>query len=150
MSIKNYKIKEVGAHFGVLLVESEGKQFEIALLRSDKDNKGFKKGTLFEDAERRDFDINSIFFNLKTNFLEDKIDNGGIENAFRRKFKFNGNPESRIKEDPERVLRVYKLMKKGFKPDKKTLAIARKNFEFMIKNVNLDRLRNSFETLIFN
>ena len=144
------KFKEVGAHFGVILAEFNGENFEIANLRADKDNNGFKKGTLETDFERRDFDVNAIFFNLNRMELEDKLDKTGIENAMKRKFKFQGNPKERIAEDPLRVLRVFKLMKKGFEPEKRTVAEARKQFEFMIKNVNSNRLLSEIEKLILN
>lgn len=146
----NLKLKKVGMHFGVLLAEIEGIAYEIATLRKDKDNNGFKPGTLEEDWERRDFDINSIYYNLRTNKLEDFIDKTGIENAIKRQFQFQGKAEERIKEDPMRVLRVFKLEKKGFKPSKKTKAIARKMFSHMIKNTNENRLLSEFEKLIFS
>jgi len=146
----NIPFKEVGAHFGVILAKFEGESFEIANLRADKDNNGFKPGTLETDFERRDFDVNAIFFNLNKMELEDKLDKTGIENAMKRKFKFQGNPKERIKEDPLRVLRVFKLMKKGFEPEKKTLAEARRQFEFMTKNVNSNRLLSEIEKLILN
>jgi len=142
--------KEVGAHFGVILAKFDGENFEIANLRADKDNNGFKPGTLETDFERRDFDVNAIYFNLNRMELEDKLDVTGIENAMNKKFKFQGNPKQRIKEDPLRVLRVFKLMKKGFEPEKKTLAEARRQFEFMIKNVNSNRLLSEIEKLILN
>jgi tRNA nucleotidyltransferase (CCA-adding enzyme) len=147
--VKNFKIKEVGKHFGVLLVDVDGVDFEIATFRSDKDNSGFKKGDIYTDFERRDFDVNAIYFNLQSFLLEDKIDNGGIENAINRRFKFQGNCKERIKEDPLRVLRAFKLIKKGFKPCcKKVMNCVRNNFEYMLKNTNPERIRTEFEKII--
>jgi len=144
----NIEFQEVGAHFGVILVNINGENFEIANLRSDKDNSGFKPGTLKQDWERRDFDVNCIYFSIQKMEIEDKLDKSGIENASKRMFQFQGNPHQRIIEDPMRVLRVYKLTQKGFTPSNKTLAEARKHFEYMIQNVNPNRLRSEFENLI--
>jgi len=143
-------IKKVGAHFGVLLIEIDNVFYEISTLRADKDNNGFVKGNIKTDFERRDFDVNSIYYNLRNKTLEDWLDKTGIENAYNRKFQFQGNPIKRIEEDPMRILRVFKLEKKGFKPSNKTKAIARRMFSYMLKNVNEQRLLAEFEKLIFS
>ncbi len=65
-------------------------------------------GTLEEDAFRRDFTVNALYFNPLTEELIDLMDaksdlDAGI-------VKVIGNPDERLKEDPVRMIRAIKLM----------------------------------------
>ena len=60
-----------------------------------------------EDAQRRDFTINAIYLDT-TNFnVVDPYD--GVKDLFSFKVKFIGDPNSRIKEDPTRIIRGIRL-----------------------------------------
>lgn len=60
-----------------------------------------------EDANRRDFTINAIYLDT-TNFnVVDPFD--GVKDLFSFKVRFIGDPNTRIKEDPTRILRGIRL-----------------------------------------
>ena len=59
------------------------------------------------DALRRDFTINAIYWNPKTNHFIDPLD--GIKDLENKVLRFIGDPEIRIKEDPLRVLRAIRF-----------------------------------------
>ena len=143
----------IGEHFGVVMIKAK-ETFEIATFRKDiyHGKKGLgadevEFGTLEDDWQRRDFTVNALYFNLKTFELLDPSQRG-IKHCLENKFSFIGRPEDRIFEDSLRVMRVYKFIKKGFTPIKGTLEAARRNFEFMMKNGNAERVRTEMEKLI--
>lgn len=59
------------------------------------------------DALRRDFTINAIYWNPKSNHFIDPVD--GIKDLENKTLRFIGDPEIRIKEDPLRVLRAIRF-----------------------------------------
>lgn len=77
--------------------ESDG-----SLIRSDN-----VYGTADEDAYRRDFTINALFFDLETNQILDWV--GGMRDIQRRVVRTIGDPEVRLREDPVRILRAIKF-----------------------------------------
>ena len=154
---KDFKQKEVGLHFKVLMVKIRGKEFEIANFRkdiyTDKNGKGAERveiGTLQDDARRRDFDVNCLYYNpfTKTPILIDG-NQTGLKSLQKKKFRFVGNPADRIKEDVLRLLRVAKLKKKGLEPTKETIRAFRRNFHLLCELGNSDRIRAHIEELCF-
>ena len=64
-------------------------------------------GTLEEDARRRDFTINALYFEPAT---EEVIDyHGGLADLKKRAMRIIGDPETRYREDPIRMLRAVRL-----------------------------------------
>ena len=65
-------------------------------------------GTPEEDARRRDITINSLFFNIKTNQVEDFCGNGieDLKNSF---IRTPINPLITFRDDPLRILRVIRF-----------------------------------------
>jgi poly(A) polymerase len=64
-------------------------------------------GSIEEDAERRDFTMNAIFFDPINVSFFDPFD--GLSDIDNKKIKFIGNPSERIKEDPARLLRAIRF-----------------------------------------
>lgn len=67
-------------------------------------------GTLPEDAGRRDFTINALYFDPVQRTLHDFT--GAMADLQARKLKMIGNPEERYKEDPVRMLRAARFIAK--------------------------------------
>src|SRR4051812_31729871 len=64
-------------------------------------------GTPEEDAFRRDFTINALAYDIATFSIIDYV--GGLEDLEARVVRSIGDPETRIKEDPVRMLRAVAL-----------------------------------------
>jgi poly(A) polymerase len=64
-------------------------------------------GTPEEDAFRRDFTINALFYDIATFSIIDYV--GGLDDLTARVVRSIGDPETRIKEDPVRMLRAVAL-----------------------------------------
>jgi len=67
-------------------------------------------GSLEEDAWRRDFSVNSLYYNIKDFSIEDHV--GGLADLKDRRLRILGDPESRYREDPVRMLRAIRFAAK--------------------------------------
>ncbi|HHW7520921.1 TPA: polynucleotide adenylyltransferase PcnB [Mannheimia haemolytica] len=67
-------------------------------------------GTLREDAERRDFTVNALYYDIKRNLIFDFFN--GIEDLRAGKLSLIGEPTIRYQEDPVRMLRAVRFMAK--------------------------------------
>ena len=146
---KNWNIKETGKHFLVLnlISKNTNESFEIAEFRKDKDMKKGIPGTIFDDAARRDFTVNALYFDIKRNILVDP--NGqGILDIQNNTLCFIGNAKDRIIEDPLRVFRFYRFIDKGFIPNKNSLKTIRTYFEFAINSTSSSRIMKEIEKIV--
>ena len=67
-------------------------------------------GTLEEDAWRRDFTINSLYYNLTDGSIVDYT--GGVKDVELRMIRMIGDPLTRYQEDPVRMLRAIRFSAK--------------------------------------
>lgn len=67
-------------------------------------------GTIEQDAFRRDFTINALYYNIADFSVVDFV--GGLDDLESRTFRFIGDPIQRCEEDPVRVLRAARLSAK--------------------------------------
>ncbi|MGF1747349.1 polynucleotide adenylyltransferase PcnB [Vibrio cionasavignyae] len=67
-------------------------------------------GSIDEDAERRDFSINAMYYNIGDYSIHDYA--GGIEDLEDRIIRLIGEPEVRYREDPVRMLRATRFAAK--------------------------------------
>jgi poly(A) polymerase len=76
-------------------------------------------GSQPEDAARRDFTINALYYDPVTETVLDYHD--GVKDIRRRKLRMIGEPEARYREDPVRMLRAVRFAAKlGFEIDEAT------------------------------
>ena len=64
-------------------------------------------GSLEEDAVRRDFTVNALFYDLKTAEVIDFT--GGVEDLNKRRLRMIGDPVVRYREDPVRMIRAIRF-----------------------------------------
>jgi len=80
-------------------------------------------GTSYEDAWRRDFTVNAIFYDPVKNKIEDFTEHG-LEDLKARIVRTIGQPFVRFSEDPVRMLRALKLVGQyGFKLERETESV---------------------------
>jgi len=133
-----YNPKEMGAHFGILMINVNGKSYEIAKFRKETGiyNSRYPKEikfvkTIEEDLARRDFTINSIAYSKQTGIVDLY---GGRQDIRRKVIRFVGKPKLRIEEDALRILRAFRFISKlGFNLDKKTAEAICKKRKFLTK-----------------
>src|SRR4051812_25839828 len=61
-------------------------------------------GTAEEDARRRDFTVNALFYDVDDGKVVDHV--GGKDDLHARRIRTIGNPDVRMREDPVRILRA--------------------------------------------
>jgi len=103
----------VGAHFGVVVVVEDEWQFEIATFRSDgayldgRHPVAVNFSSPEEDARRRDFTINGMFFDPPNDAVIDFV--GGREDLDAGIVRAIGDPARRFAEDRLRLLRAIRF-----------------------------------------
>jgi poly(A) polymerase len=103
----------VGAHFGVIIVLENGFQFEVATFRSDEAYIDGRHPTAVhfsspeEDAQRRDFTINGMFYDPVAEKVIDLV--GGRADINGKLVRAIGDPAQRFAEDRLRMLRAVRF-----------------------------------------
>lgn len=104
-------------------------------------------GTMEEDAQRRDFTINSLYLDPWTGEFYDPTGKG-FKDIKDKVIRFNGKASERIKEDYLRIFRAYRFTSQlGFEMDKKTLKACRTYFETACKTVSGQRILIEIEKM---
>ena len=67
-------------------------------------------GTIEEDALRRDFRVNAMYYDISDFSVRDYV--GGMQDLHDRVLRLIGDPETRYREDPVRMLRAARLAAK--------------------------------------
>lgn len=67
-------------------------------------------GTIEEDAVRRDFTANALYYNIADFSVHDFV--GGFEDVLNKRMRLIGDPDERYREDPVRMLRAIRLSAK--------------------------------------
>src|SRR5437667_6634261 len=103
----------VGAHFGVIIVLENGFQFEVATFRSDdayidgRHPSAVHFSSPEEDAQRRDFTINGMFYDPVAEKVIDFV--GGRADIDARLVRAIGDRAQRFAEDRWRMLRAVRF-----------------------------------------
>jgi poly(A) polymerase len=100
-----------GVDHGTVTVVADGTPFEVTTLRRDVETDGRHAVVAFstswlDDARRRDFTINALYCG-SDGIVYDPV--GGLEDLRRRRVRFMGEPEARIREDYLRILRFFRF-----------------------------------------
>lgn len=85
--------------------EDESEEAQDLLIRRDN-----VFGTEEEDARRRDFTLNALFYDVGSGRVIDHV--GGLEDLRGRYLRMIGDPDIRLREDPVRILRGIRIAAK--------------------------------------
>ena len=136
----------VGAHFGVILVLENNFQFEVATFRSDdayidgRHPSAVHFSSPEEDAKRRDFTINGMFYDPVAEKVIDFV--GGCADIAAKLLRAIGDPAQRFAEDRLRMLRAVRLATVlDYKIDKQTWDALLANAA-SINQISAERIRD--------
>jgi poly(A) polymerase len=123
----------IGRRFRLAHVRVKGALVEVATFRGhyarDSSHEGQNGrilrdnvfGNVEEDALRRDFTINALFLDPVSGDIRDYV--GGYRDLKERRLRLIGDPETRYREDPVRLLRAARFVAKlGVEPEENTAA----------------------------
>ena len=95
-------------------------------------------GPQVEDAARRDFTVNAMYYDPETQIVVDY--HGGMADSKAGLLRMIGDPETRYREDPVRIIRVLRFAAKmGYRIEAKTEAPIRK-MKALLANVPSSRM----------
>jgi len=135
----------VGAHFGVIVVLEDGFQYEVATFRSDGAYLDGRRpvavhfSSAEEDAQRRDFTINGMFFDPVSDEVIDYV--GGRTDLDAKIIRAIGDAAARFAEDRLRMLRAVRFATTlGFAIEPSTWNALRENAA-RINEISAERIR---------
>ena len=143
----------VGKAFGVILVAgTDETYYEVATFRSEQ---GYSDGrrpdavrfsTAREDAERRDFTINALFYDPFENKVIDYV--GGEQDIADKRLRTVGDAEERFREDHLRLLRAVRFAARtGFSVDAPTWS-AMQRLSQLVATVSPERIAAETEAML--
>lgn len=138
------KTVPVGISFGVVHVVEDQVSLEVATLRSDGDYKDSRRpesvkwATPEDDALRRDFTVNALFYDPLKQEVIDYVQ--GYEDLQKKILKAVGDPYKRFEEDKLRLIRAIRFVSQlGFEIESETWnAIKKMSPDF--KGVSAERI----------
>jgi len=145
----------IGKQFGVILAVQNEHNFEVATFRSDS---GYTDGrrpdavtftNAKQDAKRRDFTINGMFYDP----IEDKVLDyiGGQKDLNAKLIRFIGDPHERILEDHLRILRAIRFKNElGFQYEPKTYEALEKHSAIVIDKVSNERIAHEINKMLMS
>ncbi len=141
----------VGISFGVVVVTRKGMKIEVATFRTDEgysDGRhpdGIRFATAREDAARRDFTVNAMFYDPVEEKVIDYV--GGRRDLQARLIRTVGFPPDRFKEDFLRMLRAVRFATVlNFEIEAKTMEAVRA-LSHEIARVSGERIREELSRI---
>src|SRR3990167_3427186 len=139
----------IGIAFGIVLVIIDGHQYEVATFRQDLDYHDGRRpsriifATAQDDAHRRDFTINGMFYDPKKDEILDYVN--GRADLEAKIIRAIGNPHERIKEDRLRMIRAIRLACRfSFQIEEKTKAAILVHAKELFPAVAIERVWQEF------
>lgn len=142
----------VGKAFGTIVVIENGFNFEVTTFRSEgpyldgRHPSSVSFSNMEEDAKRRDFTVNAMFYDPQEAVLYDF--NGGVGDIKEKLLRTVGLPEERFGEDRLRMLRAVRFAAQlGFTIDFETMAAIQAQAH-RIGDVSAERILNEMQRLL--
>lgn len=147
------RVVPTGIKHGTVSIISGGKAYEVTTYRSDgkytdgrrPEEVSFSE-TLEEDVRRRDFTINGIACDVRTEELIDHV--GGLRDIERRLIRTIGDPMERFGEDGLRTFRACRFAAKlNFEIEEETFAAISRTLD-VASRVSMERVREELVNLL--
>jgi len=143
---------KVGAKFGVVIVLIEDKQVEVATFRTEtgyadgRHPASVKFADAAEDASRRDFTINGMFYDPLKKMVIDYV--GGRADLKKRLVRTIGKPRERFGEDYLRMLRAVRFSTQlGFAIERQSWSAICSNSKSIVK-ISGERIAMELEGIL--
>lgn len=142
----------IGKDFGVIMTIINGHKFEIATFREDSARSDGRRPHAIsfsdaeQDAKRRDFTINGMFYDPITKKIIDFV--GGQDDLHEKIIRFIGDPVKRIEEDHLRILRAVRFKNAlEFRYHPQTFQ-AIKQHSALVQKVSAERVKDELNKII--
>lgn len=142
----------VGLAFGVVIIVIEGHQFEVATFRKDMNYidgrrpETIEPSTPIEDALRRDFTINGMFYDPIKEVVLDYVD--GKADISRNLIRTIGDPHERFFEDRLRMIRAFRFSARfEFNIEPETQEAIKEHADRLFPSVAMERVWQEFNKM---
>ncbi len=142
----------VGVAFGIVIVVMGSHQFEVATFRKDRGYVDGRRPTGIdpappeEDAQRRDFTINGLFYDPLHDKIYDYV--GGVNDIQKGIIRAIGNPICRFKEDRLRMMRAVRYSTRfGFPIETSTSQAILQLASTLVPAVAMERVWQEFKKM---
>lgn len=140
------------AKYGSVRLKIDGIHIDITTLRVEGEYLDYRHPsyvkyvrTINEDYVRRDFTINAIYIDEQMNVIDPT--NLGIKDLENKIIRFIGEPEKRIKEDPLRIIRAERFVKKlNFIIEEKSRLAIEKN-RHLLDEINPEKIKEEIRKM---
>ncbi len=146
------KTVPVGVAFGIILVIEGGHPFEVATFRKDRGYTDGRRPTGIdpagpeEDAQRRDFTINGMFYDPLKNQLFDYVN--GQQDIKNKLIRAIGNPHDRFLEDRLRMMRAVRYATRfDFPIEPSTVEAILDHASTLLPSVAMERVWQEFKKM---
>lgn len=147
---------EIGKKYGTLIVREGQYTGEITSFRKDIGSVNFRRpirveftSNLEEDALRRDFTFNAIYYDVLGERFIDPT--GGQEDLKQKKIRFVGSIENRLDEDMLRILRYVRLKNKyHLQPADELYSEIISSRMGELGNIARERVKHELDRMIFD
>ena len=137
--LKFLKANDTFKKYGVLKTKYSGINVDIVTLREELEYKDHRHPLSIKfindiniDYKRRDFTINAIYIDENYKIIDPS--SFGIIDLQNRHLRFIGDPLTRIKEDPLRILRAYRFIKEySLSIDDDVLKLLKENEKLLLE-----------------
>ena len=143
----------VGRQFGVSRVVLDDHDIEVATFRRDGAYRDGRRpesvefSSVKEDARRRDFTINALFYDLDNGEIIDYV--GGKQDLKEKRIRCVGDPRRRFHEDKLRILRTLRFHAQlGFSIEEQTFKAIGEYVPMMVDQVSMERIRDEWEKIL--
>ena len=142
----------VGINFSIIIVVEDGIHCEVATFRGESDYiDGRRPETVFhvtpqEDAHRRDFTINGMFYDPIHDKVYDYV--GGEEDLHKKIIRAIGNPHKRFAEDRLRMIRACRYSSRfSFAIEPSTADAIINHASELLPSVSIERIYDEFRKM---
>ena len=138
--------------FGTVKTDYLGQEIQITTFRKEGDYLDSRHPSTIKfiknieiDSLRRDFTINAMYLDYSGKVLDF---HGGLNDLENKIIKTVGNPLTRIKEDPTRILRALRFMLKlNFRLDDELELVIKENIN-LIKLISKERINMEYKKML--
>lgn len=150
-----YTVVPVSPRLGTVLIRGGGICAEYTTFRKDSYPEGRGNHTpaevvfspeLKEDAVRRDFSVNALYFDLKNGCIVDEV--GGLFDLQHKTLRAVTSPDKVFSEDGLRILRLARFAAElDFQIEQKTFAAAKQNAAFLA-DISVERMADELRKIL--
>lgn len=153
-SLKNspFKVKTTSEKLMTLKIICGNEEFEYTTFRKESYVKGHSPAvveatqSMVEDAKRRDFKVNAIYFDILSGALLDPV--GGLKDLEKRILSTASDAQKVFSEDGLRLMRLARFAGQlDFSPDTETLQAAKK-YASLINDIAPERIRDELDKIL--